>query len=594
MSIIYIISTILLFVLSIFLEKTKEKLEIVKTLVITVIVQLAYNALTCYILNLVNIPITLISLSIINFIISTVIIWKMKKDNAIQKYKLERRNIIIVVFFILLAIVLLNCILSNSGKIRYLTGDPENHYRAAREFSENTCLSNKAKTNNSISPSFMIMGYTNEGIVCKVLKPYMGTIRLYNVYIAFEVILYALSAIMFYFLIEKCCKNKYNYIIAFIFTIFYVLGYPLNAWISGFHYLLIGMIYIIAIIYAINEINIEFKYKLLIMLLLNFGLMFSYCLFCPSVYLAEFIYYIYKYFKKDKMKLLYLTITTLVIPGIMGLTYVLIAQFNEISNSITLEGYIYKNLWANFIFFVPFVIYNIYDNIKNKRKSLDDIMFIILIIYILVLFISTKLDKCSHYYFFKNYFALWILIIDISIRGMIKFSQNGKNEKILIITIVIVYITIFTLSVSFINTPQRRKSKDSLSNIMEVFTLNNTMIRKMGTVLTKGEYNLFLELEEQLDNKWKEYNSDDIIFITDRLQEMWIKSLVGHSNDILKYEEKNKINTTTIEKIKNNTYEYIVVTKETDAYKKYFEFINTDKLNLIYENEVGMIYKKIV
>lgn len=590
MSIIYIISSLLLLTLTILVKKSEEKLEIIKTLIIVIILKLSYNAIMCYILNLINVPITILSLSITNIIISVIIIAKILKDKQLQKYVLDRKNIIVVVFLILLTLIILFSILGNSSKIRYLTGDVQNHYNAVREFTESTTLSNKFKSNNSTSPDFMIMGYTNAGIICKILKPYVGTIALYNVFIVFEAVMYALAGISFYFLVESFCKNKYKNIITIIFTIIYILGYPLNAWISGFHYLIIGIIYVTSIIYAINEIKINFKYQIILMLLLNFGLIFSYCLFCPFVYLAEFIYYIYKYLKRDKRKLIYLTIFTLILPGILGTSYILIANFKRITGTIALEGYIYKNLWSNFILFIPFAFYNIYVNIKSKKISIENIMLVTLIIYMIILFIGIKTEKCSSYYLYKNYFVVWVLIIEMNIKGMIEFLKKGKAEKIIVGILMVTYITVFILSIMFAITPQKGNRDDRLSNTMEIFTLNNTMIKYMDPILTNQEYNLFLKMEQVINNDWKHYKSDDILFITDTLQNVWIGCFTGHSNDVLKNELK-KDESVTIERLNNNIYEYIVVTKNTKAEEKYAKYINVNQFEIIHENEIGIIYK---
>ena len=94
-------------------------------------------------------------------------------------------------------------------------------------------------------------------------------------------------------LLERYCKTINTKIIAIIFGVIYVLGYPLNAWISGFHYLMLGILYVQTILYIVKEReDINFDYTLITMLLLNFGLILSYSLFCPFVYLAQFIYYI--------------------------------------------------------------------------------------------------------------------------------------------------------------------------------------------------------------------------------------------------------------------------------------------------------------
>ena len=73
MSILYVITLIILITLVILVEKSKEKIEIIKTLAITGVLILAYNCFACYILNLANIPITLLNLSIVNLVVSLII-----------------------------------------------------------------------------------------------------------------------------------------------------------------------------------------------------------------------------------------------------------------------------------------------------------------------------------------------------------------------------------------------------------------------------------------------------------------------------------------------------------------------------------------
>ena len=170
MSILYVITLIILITLVILVEKSKEKIEIIKTLAITGVLILAYNCFAWYILNLANIPITLLNLSIVNLVVSLIILCKIIKDKTIQRYKVKKRNITIVMLMLLVLVTLI-VTYQNFGKltrIRYVSMDAREHYKAAREFSENEFLSNKAVENNTTSKELMPMGYTNAGIIFKI------------------------------------------------------------------------------------------------------------------------------------------------------------------------------------------------------------------------------------------------------------------------------------------------------------------------------------------------------------------------------------------------------------------------------------------
>ena len=118
--------------------------------------------------------------------------------------------------------------------------DSREHYKAAREFSENTQLRSKIQEVTETRVDHMLVGYTNVGILFKIFEPYIGTVHLYKVYILAELAVFILTGLMFYMLIEKYLNSIRRKIIAILFCSIYILGYPLNAWITGFHYLIFG------------------------------------------------------------------------------------------------------------------------------------------------------------------------------------------------------------------------------------------------------------------------------------------------------------------------------------------------------------------
>ncbi len=197
MTIIYTISAIILFTLTILLKKSEEKLEMIKSITLTLVLTLAYNTFSCYILNLVNIPITLTSLAIINFVIAIMITIKIIKNKEIQKYTISKTNTAILIIFVVVATIIMNTNFGNLTKIRYISMDSREHYKAGREFSEITDLFKKQSPNTTTGSTFMPGAYTNVGIIFKILNPHIGTVELYKAYIIFEAFVYILVGIMF-------------------------------------------------------------------------------------------------------------------------------------------------------------------------------------------------------------------------------------------------------------------------------------------------------------------------------------------------------------------------------------------------------------
>lgn len=105
MEILYCLIALVLFLSSILVKKTDKKISIITTVAITAILALCYNIFVCYILDKIKIPITLLSLTIINLAISAGFIIKIAKDKQIQQYTIGKRDIIFTI--ILLAVILL-------------------------------------------------------------------------------------------------------------------------------------------------------------------------------------------------------------------------------------------------------------------------------------------------------------------------------------------------------------------------------------------------------------------------------------------------------------------------------------------------------
>lgn len=586
MTIIYIISAIILFTLTILIKKTEEKLEIIKSITLTLVLTFAYNTFSCYILNLVNIPITLTSLAIINFIFAIMIAIKIIRNKEIQKYTISKTNTIAFIIIVVVATIIMNTNFRNLTKIRYVSMDSREHYKAGREFSEITDLFKEQSPNTTTGSTFMPGAYTNVGIIFKTLNPHIGTVELYKAYIIFEAFVYMLTGIMFYMLLEKCCNKLNSKIITIIFSIIYILGYPLNAWISGFHYLILGILFVETIIYLIKESeNLNFGYTLIATLLLNFGLILSYSLFCPFIYLSEFIYYIYKYTKhKNKIKLFLLTLVTLILPGIIGIVYLILPSLGKVGGYIALEGWVYKNLWSNFILFIPFAIYYIYINIKNRKLTFDNVVFSLLVAYMVILFIGTKIEKCSEYYFYKNYFILWLIIVYSSIRGMIEFAKE-KNTKYILIIYTAIYLTIFGINLHYNKVYISNKNNDAFNNVMEIFTFNKTMIEaKDAEFMKNDELQLLKEMENIIEDNWQQENN--ILLVTDPNEGRWIQSLTGYINP-LSQDQKH-----AIENLKQENYKYIVTFENKRTYKDIEKYIKKENMKIIYECETRKNIRK--
>lgn len=158
-----------------------------------------------------------------------------------------------------------------------------------------------------------------------------------------------------------------------------------------------------------------------------------------------FIYYLIitrkKYNKIFNKEFIINTIVTLILPGIIGVLYLIVPDVNVI-RCITLDGYINKKLLVNILFFIPFVAYLLFKKIKEKDIDYEIIYFIILIIYVLISFLMTKQKIFSQYYFYKVAYILWAITIILFFDGFIEFTDKYKKQKDIANVYLIVYVVL--------------------------------------------------------------------------------------------------------------------------------------------------------
>lgn len=90
MGIVYFISVLAIVATFILIKKTEKTISILSFSCITITVLLCYNAFVCYVLTFIKVPITLLSLSLINLVLTAIMIWHILRKREIQKYKFDK------------------------------------------------------------------------------------------------------------------------------------------------------------------------------------------------------------------------------------------------------------------------------------------------------------------------------------------------------------------------------------------------------------------------------------------------------------------------------------------------------------------------
>ncbi|MBO5478122.1 MAG: hypothetical protein J6A04_00065 [Clostridia bacterium] len=623
MGIIYLISVIILFVTYLLIQKTKNKIDILKQVALGFVLLFCYNTFICYVLTFFTIPVTLLGLSIINAIFTTIMIVYLVKTKKIQTYQIEKVDIL---YIILLGIATIIVSYLNFGfpfEIKYETGDPSVHYLTSEMFAEGDGLL-AAEKPDQVYGSFAVRktaSYVNSGLIMKCLDGVTDSFDNYIIFILFGIFILFLTAWMFYSTIATFAKNHVTRFLAFVLALLYTMGYPLNSFLFGFEYLSMGILILGAIIACVDiyqKEEIGYKQNLLVFFLLNFGLFTAYYMLVPYTYSALWIYFMIAEYKKQgkifTRRTILMLVITLLIPFGLGYIYHIapdiygsfIKIVSNISNNnnnpidlsnamkysntlvnkgLSVNGYIYVNLFSNMLLLLPFAIVAMYKGWKENKAvtmmALFDIAFIVLLL------IGALFGKVSMYYLSKNYFALWLFLYYLTYKGLIITYEKNKYIPAIFTGIYVAAITISLLFFEANLTLGQVDEEENILQVADIYGVNKLILEKPKDLNTKE-----LELLKYVRDNISEDKTIEIA--GDAEQGYWGYVMLRRINDDDEHGGENKLSWKMIfVGERAGKVDYVVYFNRGYFYQ-YWKDKLWENAEAVYENEAGGIlqYKK--
>ena len=212
----------------------------------------------------------------------------------------------------------------------------------------------------------------------------------------------------------------------------------------------------------------------------NFALFFTYCIFVPVIYIVEFIYLIKKKRKEGKLltkKNLAILLIVFIIPSICGLLFFVLPHlYNTNSDEvfINIEGYIYRNCWANFIFILPLAL------MCTKQKNDDTYIWLIftniLIIFMILFFVVIRKFDLSTYYYYKFNYILWFILWYGAIYAI---NVTERKLKIILTIYIMAYMLIggiITINKDVEITKETYDEDENITNAFDIYILNKKVL----------------------------------------------------------------------------------------------------------------------
>ena len=595
MNIIYILTSLALIISYLLLNKSEKKENLIHSVIISVILFLTYNIFITQVMFFVHLKSTLLNLAIVNIAFSAVFITKEIKTKTIQKYYINKLDIIAVIIILGLAITIVIMNYGTNIAVKHAVTDAATHYFASDDFYRYSTLFSRESSDTIKwlnTPYLMTGAYVNTGIFLKLFKGIIDETFLVKLYFIFDMFIWMLSGLLMYTALSTNFKNKKHQILALVLTIFYMLAYQLNSLFAGFSYLGVGLDIIIGII-IIMKSEIKTNYKISSLFLLNLGIMFSYYYFAPVLFLAEF-WYILATNKKQNIKIfskqnIFEILITLVIPGMIGVIYFIGYPLMQANNkafdyvgAIATDGFIYEDLIMNiFPYLLLSEVYIIYIAFKKKNTFIDKLLYLT-VIFTLLIYMLMKLEFVSSYYYYKIYYMLFLVLTVSSYEILKIFVYKGKNVTIIVSGVLIIYsFGIFSAMIL-----------DKNWFVFDIYLTNGEEIKDDYALIKDKEFYLF----EYYNNNINTMQNDDTLFCKTKGntgRDRWVYSITKNGNNLTNALTNDKI--TTVEKfMENSKYHYFVLLKNDygGEYDKVQDEVKRYNLKILIQNSAGMILEK--
>lgn len=585
----FLICFVLLFLAIFFLKKSENKILLIRGGILSIVFIMTYSAVVVMIFQILGIAISPVSLGVLYAITATVVGIYIFKRKQVQKIEIDKIELI---GFIILSIVFLMIELKVfSWSLRHSFNnevDPANHFKMAMNIVRNGKVSG------------MYFSALFNSCIINMCKPFLAEIKLYKAFILGNTLQNYICLIFFYVLVFKFAKNEKTKIAAIIITLLYWFGYPLYSYIGGnFVYWEAGVLLIEYLIFVLYEL-LEGKSKTIpCIVAIAFGLYslaVCYIMFAPAAFIGAFVVFLLFLVKRGiPVKKIVVGCSVLITIGILGVLFCYYMIFSskglQVGKTLTLQGGIYSEVYRDFLFLVPPVLYVCIKDIKRKNWSVFHIFLLSFVGVTGVMFVMRLFGAISTYYYFKNYYALWMLFW---IGVMLLSAQIRKEE----ITYWIAYSSIIVLSAIMCF----GKVEEKFYYVEDVEEVKN-----YKELLGIYEYNIELLKKDYETEKYSDEKFEIMQYVIDNLSGKdtptvflmtsnckgdcyWYEAITQQDSKAFYSSRWKNENLELLESaLKENDIQYFVILKSSQAYNRYPEYF--EKYEWIFENEEGIIAK---
>lgn len=610
MGIFYLLTVLCMLSTFVLVKKSDKKVNLVNWCILSLISYLGFNIMICMIFGNLNVRTNLVFLAIINLIVSAGLGFKIYKDKEIQKFEIRVKDFIaVIICAAIICYIAVDQYVPLSNTVANASVDACNHYIAAVKFADNSIILSKIENNTGYNLKTMQTGaYINTGIFMSVVRNIIPDFKDYQTFKVFEIAVLFLNILAFYMLISEKIKTNKNFVIGIVFLLLYAFAYPYTSLLYGFSYLSVSIafatgLFYLAKLYGEKEVN--FWCLLPLISLMGIGIIFSYCLFVPALFSFICIYVFIKDFEKKEEKsiLKIFKKSTLIVTGILllvtilAIAYLVVPTFtdsdqNKLTDAIGFVGGCYKSLYQDLLFYIPFVAIFVYKTIKEKKVNYQAVALALIFAQTLVCLVGLICGIVSAYYYYKIYYIIWILFVQIAVEVMCDLTEN-KELMVALKAYTVVWLLIIIGALYGIEGKLLVKSPYAIdgprlylfagiyydSNISATANINVSCLVNAKRI----------EIAEEMGKVEDMTLKNMLVGGMNTNSKAWIYVISGieSGGESINDLQKAIVETDLEDFMENEDKKYFVLFNESD------EFETTEDYEVIFKNEAGYIFKKI-
>jgi len=393
------------------LKKTSERISFFRSAVVCLITELCLGAVLGGVYTLVKIPVGLLSMGI-GFFVSAVLVWGwIFFRREMQSYSVYAIDIYAFSVITLFFGYLFFRVFTPEIAIVYKNSDPGTHYGMAL----------KVLQTGKLGRMYFTELYNS--LVMEMFRPLLKEITLYKAFILSDTFFNYVNILMFYILLSTVLHSKLLKAVSPFICIFYFLGWPFYSYVAGgYVYFGVGVTlfsYTVYLLLLLRDSREAWKDKMLFaMLALGiFSVTVCYMLFTPVLCLVTAVCVLCLLRERKIVipkALLFKAAGIVLALGILLFCICFFGFFkgdiSRVLSSLRIEGGIHRELYKDFLFLLPPVIFMCLHYYKQKKADFLFLSWAVTAGITVIVFFVYLSGAISGYYYYKLYYLNWFFL----------------------------------------------------------------------------------------------------------------------------------------------------------------------------------------